>query len=445
VVASNSHGSSTSAVVAVTIQKTPLALDIAGTGIGTFTGHNFVSGETNVPGIGALLNVGESYSITAKPDTRSFFVNWTGTAGTSNSPTLNFIMRSNTSLTANFITNRFLGMAGNYNGLFANTNGIITEETAGMIGGLTLKTNGFFSGTLHLDGSAPVISGTFSPEGYWSNLVPTVLDKNVKVELFVTNGSPRTITGWVIGTNLGGWTSEITLVATLPNSSNFARKFDMVIPPGPSSPVTNPPGYGYALLANVPATATVNMTGFLADGTAISQSMPIGEDNGITIYPSPFITAAKGMLFGRLSLSNSPSSPGPSGTLTWIKKAAVSGSFKAGFTNTQLEVQGSPWIPPQISMPPNSPLTVMGGGLTLPLGYAVDVSGTNLMQTFTTPNYKFGSVNTNNGQMTITFTNSHNVIVTGHGVLLQDFQLGAGYFVSPNNNPTNFGSFIWEP
>ena len=269
-------------------------------------------------------------------------------------------MRSNTSLTANFVTNMFLAMAGNYNGLFTNTNGTITEETAGMIGSLTLKTNGFFSGTLYLDGSAPGISGTFSPEGYWSNGVRTVLDKNVEVELFVTNSSPRTITGWVIGTNLGGWTSEVMLVATLPNSSNFARKFDMVIPPGTSA-LTNPPGYGYALLANAPATATVNMTGFLADGTSISQSMPIGEDSGIAVYPSPYNTAANAMLFGRLSLSNSPSSPGPSGTLTWIKKEGASGSFKAGFTNTQLEVRGSPWITPEILMPPGWPLIVAGG------------------------------------------------------------------------------------
>jgi hypothetical protein len=355
-------------------------------------------------------------------------------------------MKSNTSLTANFVTNMFLGMAGNYNGLFTNTNGTITEETAGMIGGLTLKTNGIFSATLFLDGAARSISGAaFSPQGYWSNLVSVGPHDNVKVELNVLAGSsPRMITGWVIGTNLGGWTSEVTLVATLPNSSNFARKFDMVIPPEPRSPVTNPPGYGYALLANAPATATVNMTGFLADGTAISQSMPIGEDNGITIYPSPFITAANGMLFGRLSLSNSPGSPGPSGSLTWIKKEAASGSFKAGFTNAQLEVQGSPWITPQITMPPDSPLTVTGGGLATPLTFYVAVNGTNLAPT-NMPNYKLGSVNTNNGQMTITFTNNHNVIVTGHGVLLQDLQLGAGYFVSPNNNPANFGSFIWEP
>ena len=58
--------------------------------------------------------MGESYTITATPGANCYFVNWTGTAGTTNGPTLSFIMQSNTSLTATFITNIFIGMAGTY-------------------------------------------------------------------------------------------------------------------------------------------------------------------------------------------------------------------------------------------------------------------------------------------------------------------------------------------
>ena len=118
--------------------------------------------------------MGETYSITATADAHSFFTGWGGTYnGAASGQTLTFIMEGNTSLTATFVTNIFLGMAGTYNGLFSNSIGV-AEETAGMIYNLALKTNGVFSATvLYLDGSAPGISGTFSPEGYWSNTVPS--------------------------------------------------------------------------------------------------------------------------------------------------------------------------------------------------------------------------------------------------------------------------------
>jgi hypothetical protein len=355
----------------------PLQLAIVGSGSGTFKGTNFISGETNAPANGAPLFVGESYSITATNDARSFFTGWSWTNGavngTNSGQTLNFIMQSNTSLTAYFTTNIFLAMAGTYNGLFSNSVGV-TEETAGMIYNLVLKTNGVFSGTfLYLDGSAPGISGTFSPEGSWSsNTVLIASEKNVKVQLNVNPGSaPRTITGSVTGANTivvnganqAGWTSDVLLVAGVTNSSQFASNYTMLIPPQQSpalgdaskdaaslvisspTPPTNPPGYGYAALTVKPGTATVpasaNFSGALADGTPITPSVPICESNMLPVYVTPYSTASSGMLFGWLNLSNALAGPTPSGNLTWIKKAATSGSFEAGFTNSPIAVQGS--------------------------------------------------------------------------------------------------------
>jgi hypothetical protein len=462
----------------------PLALHILGTGSGTFTGTTSISGDTNVPAIGAKLNVGQSYTITAVPDSRSYFTTWTGTAGTSNALTLDFTMQSNTSLNAYFITNMFLGMAGNYNGLFSSSALGVTEETAGMIAGLALKTNGVFTASLWLDGSSPTLSGTFSHDGYWSNLVSTALDKNVAVELYVDSDiAPRTISGFVAGTNIiqvngtnqAGWMSQVQLIASLTNSSNLYRNYTMLIPPrlltptaipedipalvqdgSPVAPKTqpvpaSPPGYGYALLTNAAATATVNLTGALADGTAISQSVPIGEDNGIALYPSPYNTATNGLLFGRLSLEASPGpglgieAPGPLGFLTWIRKASASGPFKAGFTNDLLEVQGSPWVSSTMPMPPGSLLTLSGGGLTNALTFGLTMSGTNLVPAVSDPYYKSGYLNTNTGLMSVTFTNNANAAVTAHGVLLLDNQFGGGFYASPSASPTNFGSFTFEP
>jgi hypothetical protein len=56
-------------------------------------------------------------------------------------------------------------------------------------------------------------------------------------------------------------------------------------------------------LAINPTYAKVILSGALADGTTLSQSVPVGEDNGIpffALYGCPTI----GIIMGQLSLSN---------------------------------------------------------------------------------------------------------------------------------------------
>ena len=119
----------------------PLTLATAGTGTGSLKGTALISGDT-APADNAMLNVGEAYSIMEHASS-SFFVGWTvsgATAiGATTNPTLNFIMESNASITANFITNIFIGMAGTYNGLFPSDAQGVTEDTAGMVGNLVVS------------------------------------------------------------------------------------------------------------------------------------------------------------------------------------------------------------------------------------------------------------------------------------------------------------------
>ncbi len=72
---------------------TPLTIVTTGSGTGNFSIPN-----------GALLNVGETYAITARP-IRSIFSNWIDGVGgpISYNPTLHFLMQSNLVLTANFM------------------------------------------------------------------------------------------------------------------------------------------------------------------------------------------------------------------------------------------------------------------------------------------------------------------------------------------------------
>ena len=375
-----------------------------------------------------------------------------------------------------------------------------------MIGNLVLTSNGTFTATVYLGGSAPSISGSFSHDaGYASNQISTTLDKFVKVELYVNaNTAPRTsITGFVIGTNsillqwrpCGGMDFQRELVRQhqqhpgrfrrLHHADSAAdgcawsvhglsfRLFSLQqvrprraeTPAAPAQPEdvahlegmalsktlsdqvasgpATPTGTGYLLLTNnpgaTPAAAIVKITGALADGTVISQTVPIGEDNGIPVYQSLYTTTSattNGLLFGRLSLATTPA---PSGALVWIKKASSSGLFGAGFTNYNL-VLGSYWsnsIPIANVILPNSPLILSDGGLTASLQVNVSVSGTNLLALGAPANFGPASINTNTGQLTITFTNG--IRRTGFGAVLQDSfdfgpSFGGGFFLMGSTN-----------
>ena len=97
-----------------------LSVTNAGPGNGTFKGAASVAGNT-LPADGAMLNIGESYTITAIPDKSSLFSNWVGArmaAPGGAAPALPFVMQSNLVLTVTFVTNFFPPAAGTYNGLF---------------------------------------------------------------------------------------------------------------------------------------------------------------------------------------------------------------------------------------------------------------------------------------------------------------------------------------
>jgi uncharacterized repeat protein (TIGR03803 family) len=202
--------------------------------------------------------------------------------------------------------------------------------------------------------------------------------------------------------------------------------------------LAEPPGYGYGLLAVNPTNANVTLTGALADGTPFSQTVNVGEDNGIPVFIAPYTSPNNGIVIGELSLSNTPDASAPSGNLTWIRKGAATGLFRAGFTNTPLLVQGSFWSNsvPFVSL--YFPIVLTGGGLTnSPVSLNATLSRTNLVGA---GGNIIGNINTNTGLFTITFTNAG--AQTARGAFLQNVQSGNGFFVLPSspNSPTNAGS-----
>jgi uncharacterized repeat protein (TIGR03803 family) len=445
----------------------PLGLLTNGSGDGTFSGKASVSGDPP-PTNGAPLNIGEAYSVTAIPGSNCLFAGWSGSftpAGPATNPALAFIMESNTSLTATFVTNQFLRVVGTYNGLFdLSGTGSATVATAGMIAKLKVESNGFYTGSLLMAGTNRPLTGILDPAtGQAVNHLPPVAAFGGALEVDLAlqwSNSPAEITGAVIGTNtvfIGGTNSEGWVSSDLELYANSAGNQDspsytMLIPP-----VAPPAGYGYGLLTNHAGMVTI--VGALADGTNFSQTVPIGANNDIPVYVSLYNGA--GMLFGRLALGSGGSAP--SGSLTWTKPTISTGGTVSdvrlaqassgelddvttvffGFTNVTA-VLGSPWTnAPNLGavILTNSELTLSGAGFSPALSNTVSVTGSNsLTWTGGADDSVSGAINPKTGLLNLTFKYGGTTF-TGLGAVLQNQGQAGGFF----RNGLEDGSIQLQP
>jgi uncharacterized repeat protein (TIGR03803 family) len=303
-------GTNKSAVVFYTTTNT---LELLTNGYGTITN----SAKTNflVAGPNALV-VGTNYTVRAVPNPDNLFSNWTvvfgsNTVTVTNNP-LTFLMESNMTVTANFVTNEFIGVAGSYTGLFyvTNTNGLfagvneglfevsngVGALSSGLLENLLVKTNGAYTASLHTGGSNYSISGNFSLAGTATNQI-TRAAKLGSLTLAMTlnwNITPPQVTGTVSNNNRGGWTAS--LLAELAGANQPSAEYALLIPPANNAPA----GFGSVEITNrLGGTAIV--TGQLADGTTFSESVAISGTGNLPVYAAPY---TNGLVLGLLSLTN---------------------------------------------------------------------------------------------------------------------------------------------
>jgi hypothetical protein len=417
----------------------PLTLTIAtDTGSGKLVGKATAPGGA-VPAAGALLNIGEGYSITATPDAHSLFSNWSGTLGQSSTATIVFVMESNMTLEADFTSNLFIGMAGTYNGLFNAATGV-AEESAGMISGLKVATNGIYSGLLELQGTNYSLTGRFDLSGAATNSVPRADGTVTVLTHLLFDNSPNQIYGTVAA---GNWVSDLHLVADASGALTSAA-YTMLLPPMTGAPPDSPAGYGYAVITN--HAGSVSVAGQLPDGTTFNKTVPISEAAGAPFYASLY--GNTGLLTGWL-LDLDAGEFGdliPQGQLTWIKKPSAGGKYDpAGFTNV-MTVQGSTWGAPSAGKPAlpfttNAPglLQISGGNLAGPINFSVAVGTNNtlikLSSSSASSNSLAGSINPKTGLLTVTFGNGQGKATTvGTGVVLQNATNAAGAFLGTTNS-----------
>jgi hypothetical protein len=308
----------------------------------------------------ASLEINKVYTVRAVPVGNWVFSNWTafGDAATNTLgalPSLSFLMSSNLVLQANFVTNPFTALAGVYDGLFSPSNGVSEESSGFLTATVPASSRGAYSARLLLDGGSYPFSGAFDLSLQAGTTVPRSGKTPLSVALQLTNDQ---LTGSIRGYDSNGSTSILVadraFNAKTNPGSNYAGRYTLVLPPGANAPSNAPAGYGYATLTNS-AAGHVALSGRLADGTAFSQSVPVATNGNIPLYASLY--ARKGSLQGWLTLASNPNTLLGS-NLAWIKV-----SDTASFTNTNLTLLGSFYLPGQGLNLTNATLTLSNAAL----------------------------------------------------------------------------------
>ena len=189
-----------------------------------------------------------------------------------------------------------------------------------------------------------------------------------------------------------------------------------------------PQGDGYATFT-VTASGSGALAGTLADGTALSLTMPVSSHGTWPLYK--LLYTSKGAAVGWLNIS-------PSNTVNavvdWFKPPVRSGRYAAGF-NTALTLAGT-------RVPPSSgigtwQLTLSGGELSSNLVHTATVSTSGAAVVTPADAYKLKlKVTTATGKFTGSFVHPFNKkTITFNGLFLQAPENDAGgFFLGPNTS-----------
>ncbi|HUD48964.1 MAG TPA: immunoglobulin domain-containing protein [Candidatus Baltobacteraceae bacterium] len=406
----------------------PALFALAISGPGTVKGSASIAG--NIPPTnGAMLNIGEGYTLAASPSQNYVFTNWTSDGIPTFSPTLHFIMEPGLEVTAYFTPNLFGGAAGTYNGLFYDEVNGVTEQTAGMLSQLTVNSKGAYSGKLLLDGASYSLGGSFDVSGGASNYIVRSASRGGPVTVEMTlQWTTGQINGAVSGSGPDAWTSALFAEAAATASSS--GEYTLLLLPTNNAASEIPPGDGYLLLTNHLGHMTVS--GALADGTDVNQATSLGRMGDVPLFANLY--SDTGLLLGWVGFTNGTIQAET--PLTWIRPSARPGLFADGFTN-RLSLVAAGWTNPPTHV---SSVVLPSGTLVIS---SADLDVTNLVSVATNtvvkdpgspPNSLTGTINPKTGLMTIIFGNgTGKATITGYGAVLQDTVEAGGYFVTKTN------------
>jgi Divergent InlB B-repeat domain/Bacterial Ig domain len=272
---------------------------------------------------GRLLEVGARYTLKAKPGAGYIFASWTHDLASENS-TLGFTMQSNLVLQANFIPNPFISVAGNYQGLFYDTNGI-THPASGFFSA-KVTGSGSFSAKILVAGKSYSRSGKFSAMGVYSNSIPRKGLSPLSIQLQLDLAGGNVITGQLSD---GSWMAQVTANRAMYSKLNpapQAGRYTWMLPNSTSEPGGNSFG-----VVTVSASGSITFAATMGDGAKASQSALLSGSGQWPLYVSLY--GGQGSILSWVTFTNFPGY-NLFGPMNWIRLTQLGSAFyPAGFTN----------------------------------------------------------------------------------------------------------------
>lgn len=325
------------------------------------------------------------------------------------------------------------GTGGVFSGLFYETN----EVRHASSGAIQVKTTdaGKFSGTLELAGKKLKFSGTFDSERRATNVIVRKGAGPITIEMIQDAYTPPQL---LLGTVTdGSWSSELFAARASfharTNPAPMAGRYTIVLP-GADSGEASGHGHGYGVVT-VATSGKLSLAGALADGSKFSDGTIV---NGGALWPLYVpLYKAQGSSIGWLLFSNAPAA-NPGGLVSWIRPSSFGGAIHGtGITNETTAV-GSLYTPPLTGQTAlswtNGTIAASGGNLVSALTNNLFFSTANKVTLFGT-NFSKVSLTAKTGKFKGSF--KHPVTgrgITFNGVLLQDLDLGAGFFLGTNQS-----------
>ncbi len=312
---------------------------------------------------------------------------------------------------------------GTYTGIIGSTTSAFT--TTGHLK-LTLTPSALFTATIRLGALKYTLRGAFDADGAFTGTIPKTaytltlqIDKDHPTDQIA--GSLK-----ISGDDVATFTTART--PTLYNKNNpspFAGYYTLALPADPTqtNPTTYPQGTGIAT-ATVSPTGSVRLLAFLGDTTSIplTASISLDKDGHFPLYITLY--KKKGALSGRLTLLETSSSNHVEGTLLWFRTSGIGHTTVLGSRYT------APPTRPSVLDAPSALLdfTVASGDiLTEPPTKSLSLSSRNRV-TINTPEKFSLSLNSKTGLFTGTFLDTSGKTRTYRGILLQQQNIGHGYY-----------------
>jgi uncharacterized repeat protein (TIGR01451 family) len=334
----------------------------------TFT---FINVTTETKTTTTQLEVGRFYSLVANPQPAVVFKGWSSDQLTLTDQEagryyLTFKMAEGLTIKATFVTNPFVAqLTGDYSGLIrATTPTQPSHETEGLVQ-FKVTNTGAFSGTFRMGGFRLPIAGTFDYQGQahfgveWSSslLVPRVNKAGyvLALSLDLSPTGTQSMTGTVgLQTRSGVQAmSEVKAVrhyfdgktpATTANASYYTFALPAQSQALPSSAFPQGDGIGTMRLSQ---SGVMNLSGVLADGTAITASANMGKASELPLYL--LLEKEAGSLNGWLKADHTRPDTDLSGTaLHWFKPQTNGHYYPMGWPEgVALSLHGARYAVPQ--------------------------------------------------------------------------------------------------